>query len=504
MDAILDFAFERYFNDSGLFGTVEDALARTEALKRIGVDEIACLIDYGIARETVLEGLKPLAQVVQAANAEPALQADDFSVAAQILRHGVTHLQCTPSMARMIAMNDEARFALRRVKHLFLGGEPLPGALVADLARATDATITNFYGPTETTIWSSAEPVRMQERRVNIGLPLANQQLYVLDVDRKPVPTGAEGELRIGGEGVTRGYWNRPELTAERFADNPFHDGRMYRTGDLVRRRSDGRLDTLGRVDHQVKLRGFRIELGEIEAVLEAQPGVTQAVVLAREDVPGDLRLVGYYTGEPADEASLKTALASRLPAFMVPGRCVRLDAFPLTPNKKVDRAALPAPQVAKTRSAAPATPANPVPDKGTAAASEPADITAVQQAVAGIWTRILGVREISGRDNFFDLGGHSLLAVQAHRAIREELGAGKLAITDIFRFPVLADLSERVASLLGGAPAAQSATGPAIRADAPRAVPASGPEPAAPDARARARNEAMARRRAMRARRSA
>ncbi|MBV2359546.1 LLM class flavin-dependent oxidoreductase [Thalassococcus sp. CAU 1522] len=481
LDAILDFAFERYFNDSGLFGTIEDALERTEQLRRIGVTEIACLIDYGIPREQVLEGLWPLAEVVARANAETELAEDDFSIAAQIIRHGVTHLQCTPSMARMIAMNDEARQALRGVKHLFLGGEPLPGALVSEFAQITKADITNMYGPTETTIWSSVEPARSGDSVVNLGLPLANQQLYVLDASGAPVGVGEAGELWIGGEGVTRGYWNRPELTAERFLDNPFHPGRMYRTGDLVRRRIDGRIDFLGRVDHQVKLRGHRIELGEIEAALEAQDGVSQAVVSAREDQPGDVRLVGYYTGRFRDESQLKTAMAKSLPAIMVPGRFVHLDAFPLTPNKKVDRNALPAPSAPSVTAPRPA-PRRPSVSRPAAPGS-----ARTEGQIAEIWTRILGVQGIAPRDNFFDLGGHSLLAVQAHRAIREQLGTSQLSITDIFRFPVLGDLAARVVELSGDldGPPAPSTPGPVSD-------------------RAQARSDAMARRRAMRARRRA
>ncbi|KUF10174.1 MupA/Atu3671 family FMN-dependent luciferase-like monooxygenase [Pseudoponticoccus marisrubri] len=487
MDAILDFAFERYFNDSGLFGTVEDAMARTEELRAIGVDEIACLIDYGIDRQTVLDGLRPLAEVVQAAASEPELEADDFSIAAQILRHGVTHLQCTPSMARMIAMNDEARHALRGVRHLFLGGEPLPGALVSEFAQITEASVTNMYGPTETTIWSSLAPAEGGEAVVNIGTPLANQQLYVLDAAQAPVGVGQEGELWIGGEGVTRGYWNRPELTAEKFRANPFHPGRMYRTGDLVRRRADGRIDFVGRVDHQVKLRGHRIELGEIEAALEAQPGVSQAVALAREDRPGDLRLVGYYTGDAQDAAALKAALARDLPAIMVPARLVRLDSFPLTPNKKVDRKALPVPEAAP----APVKPAAAAPKAPEAAP----DAAALERVLAGIWTEVLGVQQIGSRDNFFDLGGHSLLAVQAHRAVRERLGVTALSITDIFRFPVLGDLVDRVATMVSGP----------IAAPAPRPSPAPAPAPApAAAGQGQTRAEAMARRREMRARRRA
>jgi len=480
LDAILDFAFERYFNDSGLFGTVEDAVARAEELKKIGVTEIACLVDYGIDRDQVLEGLKPLAQVVKASNTAQDLAEDDFSIAAQIVRHDVTHLQCTPSMARMIAMNDEARFALGGVSHLYFGGEPLPGALVEEFGQITKATITNMYGPTETTIWSSVETPQHGEAVVNIGYPIANTQLYVLDPARNPVGVGQEGELWIGGDGVTRGYWNRPELTAERFAENLFHAGRMYATGDLVRRRIDGKISFVGRVDHQVKLRGHRIELGEIEAVLEAQTGVTQAVVIAREDQPGDTRLVGYFTGT-GTEAALKSALSSELPAIMVPSRFIALEVFPLTPNKKVDRKALPAPTVPK---AAPVPRAAPVVTPQTTSG----DGASIVPRVAQIWTTILGVQDISARDNFFDLGGHSLLAVQAHRAIREELGAKTLSITDIFRFPVLGDLANRIAAMVEGGAAPKPAT--------PAAAPSG--------TRAQSRTDAMARRREMRARRRA
>jgi natural product biosynthesis luciferase-like monooxygenase protein len=479
LEGILDFAFERYFNDSGLFGTVDDAMDRVRDLQKIGVTEVACLIDYGIPTDTVLAGLRPLAKVVAQSKTVSGPAADDFSLAAQIVRHDVTHLQCTPSMMRMISMNDEARFALSRVKHLFLGGEALPGALVSDLGKATDATVTNMYGPTETTIWSSTQAAGGTEAVVNVGLPIANTQLYVLDDAQNPVGIGAEGELWIGGTGVTRGYWNRAELTAERFVENPFHGGRMYRTGDLVRRRGDGRIEFIGRVDHQVKLRGFRIELGEIEARLEAVKGVRQAVVMAREDQPGDLRLVGYYTGSEQAENVLNSKLSEDLPSFMVPSRFVNLSAFPLTPNKKVDRGALPAPEQKRKAPAKPASRPAPVSAKGQG------DTVRITAQIAAIWSEILGVDQIDPRDSFFDLGGHSLLAVQAHRAIRDGLKVPKLAITDIFRAPTLSALAARVAEL----------------------SPTTAPEPATQDApaendRAQSRRDAMARRREMRARR--
>ena len=490
MEAILDFAFQRYFDDSGLFGTVADALERVEQLKRIGVDEIACLIDYGIARAQVMAGLVPLAQVLRAAN-QAANQAggpaeDDFSIAAQIVRHGVTHLQCTPSMARMIATNPDSRAALGRVSHLLIGGEGLPAGLVQDLRQATGATITNMYGPTETTIWSTTGPATGTDAIAAIGTPIANTQTHVLDAAMRPVPLGQTGELWIGGAGVAQGYHQRPDLTADRFRPDPFRaGGRIYGTGDLARWRVDGSLDFLGRGDGQVKLRGYRVELGEVEAALAALPGVRQAVALVREDQPGAQILVAYVTPASLAEAALKAALAQALPPHLVPGRIVALDAMPLTPNRKVDRKALPAPSV---RDAA----AVPVPAEGTLG------------RIAAIWARILGVADIGPRDSFFALGGHSLLAVQAHRDIRDMLGVKALSITDIFRFPTLAALARRVDEALAPAanPVATSVSTPvAPQAASVPAQPVTVPDPA-PGEEA-ARDDAMARRRALRARRA-
>lgn len=468
-EAILDFAFRRYFEDSGLFGTVDDALDRVEGLKRIGVDEIACLIDYGIAPDVVLAGLRPLAQVVARANAGGMPDANDHSISAEMVRHKVTHLQCTPSMARMLAMNDEARAALAGVRTLMVGGEALPAALASDLRQATGARILNMYGPTETTIWSTVSQVGAVQGVAGIGTPIANTQVYVLDDGLQPVPDGVAGELWIGGDGVARGYWQRDDLTAERFRPDPFvtqdraapWGARMYRTGDLARWR-DGVLDYLGRTDHQVKLRGYRIEPGEIEAAVEAQAGVTQAVVMAREDAPGDVRLVAYVAGS-AREPALRAALAARLPDHMQPQHWVALASFPLTPNGKVDRKALPAPQaVAPVADSAP-------PAEG------------VEAQIAAIWARVLGVPRVGPQDNFFALGGHSLLAVQVHREIRERMGAARLSITDIFRFPVLSALARHLDD---------------------RPVPVA-PVASASD-RAEARGDAMARRRALRGARGA
>jgi natural product biosynthesis luciferase-like monooxygenase protein len=468
-DAILDFAFERYFEESGLFGTVEDALARVEQVRALGVTEIACLIDYGIPTAQVLEGLWPLAEVVRRANAGTEPAEDDLTLAAQIRRHRVTHLQCTPTMARMLLADDGARAAIAGVGQVLLGGEALPGALAADLRKLTGQPVLNMYGPTETTIWSTCGPAG-EGAVAALGAPIANTTLHVLDAARRPVPLGQEGELWIGGAGVARGYHNRPDLTAERFIANPFGPGRLYATGDRVRLRADGTLDFLGRGDGQVKIRGHRIELGEVEAALDALPGVTGSVVLARQDRPGDLRLVAYVTGA-VDPAALTAALAQRLPAPMRPAHVLRLDRFPETPNRKIDRKALPAPEVAVAKPvvAAPVV---------AAPAAAPGQTAAT---VARVWQQVLGVAEVGAQDHFFHLGGHSLLAVQAHREMRAALNLPALSITDVFRFPVLADLVAHIDGKLRSVPVA------------PVAAPAAIQEPAAN------RLDAMARRRAMR-----
>ena len=479
LEEILDFAFLRYFEDSGLFGTVEDALDRVEQVKRIGVTEIACLIDYGIDSATVLEGLKPLAEVLKRANEGGELDPTDVSIAAQMIRHEVSHLQCTPSMARLLTDNEEARFALGGVQQMMVGGEALSGRLVADLNAASAAKVQNMYGPTETTIWSTTAMADASEGVANIGDPIANTQVYVVDDTGAPVPVGVAGELLIGGAGVTRGYWRREELTADRFIVNPFGEGRLYRTGDLVRWRADGTLDFLGRVDHQVKLRGYRIELGEIETRLEEVPGVAQAVVMAREDTEGDVRLVAYLRGDVPAEAEIRAQLREHLPSFMRPQHYVTLKDFPLTPNKKVDRKALPHPEETRkitTPKVEAAVPAAPVAAGGD-----------IAKLVADVWAEVLGVREVVATDNFFDLGGHSLLAVQAHREIRARAGAATLSITDVFRFPTLNALAGRV----------QELTGTPKPADAPEAK-----DSEAVAELAQSRSETMSKRRAMRARR--
>ncbi len=439
MDALLDYSFERYYETSGLFGTVETCAAIVDRLKGIGVDELACLIDFGVDSARVLQHLKQLNRV-RALTSKPRATYGDQSIAAQIARHRVTHLQCTPSMAGMLIANDRSRDALRSLQTVCIGGEAFPPSLAAELLRLVPGDVFNMYGPTETTIWSSTHQVTQADGTIPLGTPIANTELYVLDAFRQPVAPGVAGELYIGGRGVVRGYWRRPELTAERFVANPFSEdraSRLYRTGDLVRWREDGTLEFLGRLDFQVKVRGYRIELGEIDAALSSHHAVREAVVVARREADGDHRLVAYVVwrnGATTDEVvSLREHLRVSLPEFMVPTNFVTLRDLPRTPNQKIDRKALPAPESVAPVAATPSLPA-------VAPAGE------LETMIAEIWTEVLKLPSVGVQDNFFDLGGHSLLAVQVHSRLKKKLER-ELSITDLFRFPTIRGL----AGYLGG-----------------------------------------------------
>ncbi|MCQ8214642.1 amino acid adenylation domain-containing protein [Burkholderia pseudomallei] len=332
------------------------------------------------------------------------------------------------------------------VRCVVIGGEAV-GASALDAWFAEEGRrprLFNTYGPTETTVSVTVHEVRGRHDDANvIGRPIANTRVYVLDAWLRPAPIGVAGELYIGGVQVARGYLNRPELTRERFIDDPFvAGGRLYRTGDLARWRTDGRLEYLGRNDFQVKIRGFRIELGEIEAQLAKVTGVREVVVLARDsaadtDQNADLnasatanssekRLVAYYTGD-ADVAALRAQAAQHLPSYMVPSAYVRLDAWPLTPNGKLDRRALPAPA-----------------DDAYARAEYEAPQGAKEEALAAIWRELLHVERVSRHDNFFELGGHSLLAVQLVSRLRQALSV-EVALSTVFDAPVLSALASRL-----------------------------------------------------------
>lgn len=427
-EALLEHAFDRYFETSGLFGTPEGCLELIQRLRRIGVNEIGCLIDFGIPVTTVLDHLPALNRLRQLAN--PTAGEGGEALPDLMARHGVTHLQCTPSLVQMLASDPAARPQLAALRRLMVGGEAFPPHLARDMTGLVGGAVMNMYGPTETTIWSAVHNLTTEDMVPPLGRPLVNQQIYILDRRFEPTRPGTPGELVIAGDGVVRGYLNRAELTAERFVADPFAPGaRAYRTGDLARQRADGTLEFLGRLDHQVKIRGYRIELGEIEARLAAHPGIAEVVVVARGS-GAEARLIAYTVARPGAAPTtdeLREHLRVGLPEFMVPAHFMLLDALPRTPNGKTDRNALPEPvqQVAAADA------------EGEGEAEEESPLEAQIQA---IWCDVLKLPRVGLRDNFFDLGGHSLLAVQVHRRLAA-IAERPLPLTDIFRFPTIAAL---------------------------------------------------------------
>ncbi|RKH40633.1 non-ribosomal peptide synthetase, partial [Corallococcus sp. AB050B] len=342
-------------------------------------------------------------------------------------------LDCSPAHLRLLV--DEGLLERQSIpRRVLVGGEAVDPATWRHLAQAPRPRVFNVYGPTECTVDATACAFDASPTPT-IGRPLPNVRVYVLDRTLRPVPVGVAGELFIGGEGVARGYLNRPELTADRFIPDAFSStpgARLYRTGDVVRWRADGMLDYLGRADFQVKVRGFRIELGEIESCLLKHPAVHQAVVLAREDVPGDKRLVAYAVpeaGASLDTTELRAFLKQHLPEYMVPSAFLVLEALPLNTNGKVDRKALPAPQ------------------GGAVASTYVAPRNPTEAQLAAIWAAVLRVPQVGMKDSFFDLGGHSLLATQVVSRVRAAFSV-ELPLRALFESPTVEALAARLVGL--------------------------------------------------------
>ncbi|MBW4579359.1 MAG: amino acid adenylation domain-containing protein [Tildeniella nuda ZEHNDER 1965/U140] len=364
---------------------------------------------------------------------------EDAADAAQLTKllasSNATFMQATPATWQMLIAHGW--LGDRRLKML-CGGEAMPREMANQLL-ARGGSLWNMYGPTETTVWSSVSQVEPGSGSVPVGGPIANTQIYVLEAptdtqqgSMRPVPIGIPGEVHIGGDGLARGYLNRPELTQERFVADPFSakpGARLYKTGDLARYRPDGTLEFLGRLDHQVKLRGFRIELGEIEAILNHHSAVKQAVVVVREDTPGDQRLVAYLTTQSKvvpTALELRHFLKEQLPGYMVPATFSTLEALPLTPNGKVDRRALPVPAMSTEEQ-----------DCRTCVA--PRD--EVERQLIEVWQDVLNIKPISIKDNFFDLGGHSLSAVRVCAQVEKVFGKS-LPITTLLQSPTVEEIA--------------------------------------------------------------
>jgi amino acid adenylation domain-containing protein len=357
-------------------------------------------------------------------------------IPSEILTHGVTHFQSTPSLLRALVSDPQSFEALGKLKKILIGGEALPASLVDSVRKSSTAEIYNMYGPTETAIWSTVYRVQEQRSSIPIGKPIVNTEVYVLDQDLQKVPHGQTGWLFIGGDGVVRGYLNMPELTGERFISDPFRpEAKLYRTGDLARFLNDGNLEFMGRADFQVKIRGFRIELGEIEATLEKQPGVEQAVVMAREDAQGEKILVAYVvakSGKAISGDSLRSAVEVSLPSYMVPSHYVLLESLPLTANGKIDRNALPPVSFSSIVSK----------EEGEGPQGE------FEKILATAWAEALGLSQIRRQDDFFNLGGHSLAALKIAFKCQQEFQV-EIPLQMFVQYPVLSEQAKRLEEMV-------------------------------------------------------
>ena len=392
------------------------------------------------ADAAVWEYFAPLLNGARLVMAEVDAHRSPFDLVNAVVRSGITILQLAPSM--LAAILDGPGFehcnSLRRV---YCGGEPLSSEGVRRFRTQSGAELVNLYGPTEVTIdstyWVCDE--RDDSHLTPIGRPIDNISAYVLSATHQPVPIGVVGELYLGGCGLARGYWRRVDLSLERFMPNPFGDptlDRLYRTGDLVRQRAGGALEFIGRSDQQVKIRGYRVELGEIDATLAQHPEVREAVVLLREDAPGNQRLVAYVVAREEDlaAADLRAWLKQQLPLYMVPATFVLLPALPLTPNGKVNRKALPAPET-ETRELPLELPTTPI-----------------ESTIAEIWADVLSLTIVGIDEDFFDLGGHSLLAVRLMSRINQTMGVD-LNLRQLFETPTVRGLAlAALANLVAGA----------------------------------------------------
>ncbi len=385
---------------------------------------------------SVREIFLPLASGARVVLARPDGQRDPGYLIATIRRHGITTVNLVPSLLQLLLA--EGLRECTTVRQVLCGGETMAPVLVERLREQLPRVqLRHLYGPSEAaTALTAIDCIgHASGSAVPVGRPIANMRAYVLDpllgLGNEPVPVGVAGELYLGGVGVGRGYVGRAAMTAERFVPDPFSEqpgARLYRTGDLARWLADGQIEFLGRTDFQIKVRGQRVEPSEVETRLCSHPQVREAVVTAREPVPGDQRLVAYYVASsPLSAEVLRAHLVEQLPDYMVPAAYVRLARLPLSPHGKLDRSALPAPADA---------------DYARRDYEAPADDT--EQALAEIWSEVLGIDRVGRRDHFFDLGGHSLLAVQVISRVRQALEV-EVALSELFRRPVLADFAEQI-----------------------------------------------------------
>ncbi|MEM6685923.1 MAG: D-alanine--poly(phosphoribitol) ligase subunit DltA, partial [Bacteroidota bacterium] len=409
LNNLVDLAFERYWQDSALLGTKESVANMVQKIRLIGVTEIACLVDFGLDKDTVVNGLEHLNEVRKHYNVPTKTNARDIPP--------ITAIQTTPSFLKILKSETYSQRFIKSLKHIIIGGEALSNNLKNEVKALTKATLYNMYGPTETTIWSAME--KLTDAPVFLGKPIANTQIYIANDDVQLCPVGVAGEIHIGGKGVARGYINKDSLTKEKFIPNPFSNNnteRLYKTGDLAKWTDDGKLVFLGRKDFQVKVRGHRIELSAIEKTLADYQDIDQVVVLVNE-INGEQEIVAFYTGtQKIPILDLRNYIGEMLPNYMTPTFFVYLHEFPLNFNGKIDKKAL----------------RNYNESHITTNSQYVAPETPTEKDLVEIWKHILDTPKIGIHDDFFELGGHSLKALKLLSEIRKTFNVN-LSLEKIF-----------------------------------------------------------------------
>ncbi|MDN3379154.1 MULTISPECIES: MupA/Atu3671 family FMN-dependent luciferase-like monooxygenase [unclassified Pseudoalteromonas] len=449
---LIELAYRKYSQTAGLIGSVEVNLAMTDQLAAMGVTEVACLIDFGVEESKVLEGLKSLTRLKQLRESFRVQQqflssmSDRYqSPESMILAHDVTHMQCTPSFAHQLLASETGKIALDKLDTILVGGEALPEHVATELNETVGTRVFNMYGPTETTIWSTAKQI--SSSAISLGKPIANTSVFVMNQQAEILPRGASGELYIGGEGVTAGYLGKPELTAERFVDYQLVNGevvKLYRTGDLVKWLANGELQFLGRMDHQIKKGGYRIELGDIETHLINLDDVDNAAVVAcAKELPGDSELVAFVVidqqrSDRRTEPQQKWSqyLRAKLPHYMLPDDYVVVTEMPLTPNKKLDRnALLKSYQEREEKTSEPTRP-----------------LREFEKQIASLWSSVLNISADTISDpstTFFKAGGNSLSAIRLIAKISEEFSI-KLLLADFWENASLQSQADLIEAKFG------------------------------------------------------
>ena len=425
LNDLLEIAFERYWQTSALLGTQDSCKKILHDIHLIGVTEIACLIDFGIEDEVVIKGLDNLTKLKSNYKKEEKL--DDSHL------NPISSIQITPSYLEALLEDDNSNLFIKSLKDIIVGGENFSKELLKKIRTKTESNVYNMYGPTETTIWSTFKKIQ-NDTVLNIGHPIKNTQIYILDKNNKICPIGIKGELCIGGDGVSRGYYKEEKLTDEKFINfetSPGFYQKVYKTGDLARWLPDGSLELFGRLDNQVKINGFRIELGEIESVLLNHQEINQVAAIVKESNTGVKNLIAYFVSDNRLNVNdLKEFVQHKLPNYMVPNYIIQLEELPLTPNGKVDKKKLSVFEELLI-------------DNTYAAPEDEIEIKLVE-----IWSNVLGVTHdrIGVKDNFFELGGNSLLMIKMLNYLNKEFKTN-LSLLEGYKLPNIYAIAEYIKS---------------------------------------------------------